>query len=101
MKHAPDFCRVAHEAAVQLHRVYVGASTVGLCAFSIPARIPVCLPLVLVDSAANSATAAAALPTVAFDVAHHEIFNLSTGLKVLRRKLSANFKLTMNKDLTR
>ena len=31
-----------------------------------------------------------ALPTVAFDVAHHEIFNLSTGLKVLRRKLSAN-----------
>ena len=62
---------------------------------------------------ANSATAAAALPTVgtqrqramaqalptvSFDVAHHEIFNLSTGLKVLRRKLSANFKLTMNKD---
>ena len=40
----------------------------------------------------------AALPTVSFDVAHHEIFNLSTGLKVLRRKLSANFKLTMNKD---
>ena len=39
-----------------------------------------------------------ALPTVSFDVAHHEIFNLSTGLKVLRRKLSANFKLTMNKD---
>ena len=41
---------------------------------------------------------AQALPTVSFDVAHHEIFNLSTGLKVLRRKLSANFKLTMNKD---